>query len=291
MPGPMDGKTVLITGGTAGIGKETALGLLRLDAHVVIAGRNPEKTRAVVDELETTSGNTRIDSLLADLSSMVEVKRLADEYTRRFGSLHVLVNNAGALNMAREVTIDGYERTFATNHLAYFLLANELLPVLAATGNARIVNVASDAHRNQELDFDDLQAERRYFSFGVYGRSKLANVLFTRELAKRVAGRPITANCLHPGFVASDFLSKGGIWNLLQPVANLFAIDEVRGAQTSIHLASSPEVEGRSGGYYAKCRPKHPSRAAQDDAAAARLWDVSEQLVRQALQRGSEPRT
>ena len=280
----MDGKTVLITGGTAGIGKETALGLLRLGAHVVIVGRNPEKTRAVVDELKTKSGNPRVDSMLADLSSMRDVKRLAEEYRRRFAALDVLVNNAGAMNTSRETTVDGYERTFATNHLAYFLLANELLPALEAGAPARIVNVASDAHRNQSLDFDDLQAERRYFSLGVYGRSKLANILFTRELAKRLQGRPITVNCLHPGFVASDFLSKGGIWTLLQPIANLFAIDETTGAQTSIYLASSPEVEGQSGGYYEKRKPKQPSRAAQDDEAAARLWDVSDQLVRDALQ-------
>ncbi len=281
----MDEKTVLVTGATAGIGKQTALALLRLGAHVVIVGRNPEKTRAVVDELKAASGNPRVDALLADLSAMRDVKRLADEYKRRFATLDVLVNNAGGMNTARELTVDGYERTFATNHLAYFLLANELLPVLEASAPARIVNVASEAHRRQQLDFDDLQAERGYFSFGVYARSKLANVLFTRELARRLRGRPVTANCLHPGFVASDFLSKGGIWTLLQPVANLFAIDEASGAKTSIYLASSPEVEGRSGGYYDKCASKEPSRAARDDAAAARLWEVSEQLVRHALER------
>ena len=194
----------------------------------------------------------------------------------------MLINNAGAVNMTRETTVDGYERTFATNHLAYFLLATLLLPQLEAGAPARIVNVSSNAHRYGPLNFDDLMAEKRYIGWLQYGRSKLANILFTRELARRLEGKPITVNCLHPGFVASDFLEKGGFWSFIKPLAYLFAIDETAGAKTSIYLASSSEVVGVSGQYFAKCKRIEPTRAAKDDLAAKKLWDVSEQLTRAA---------
>jgi retinol dehydrogenase-12 len=275
----MDGKLVLITGGTAGIGKQSAIALLQMGAQVVIVGRNPEKTKAVVEELKTRTGSAKVDSLLADLSSLGEIRALAAEFKARFPRLDVLLNNAGGMNPARSTTVDGYERTMATNHLGYFLLANELLPLLEKSGPARIVNVASDAHKGGRLDFDDLMAEKSYFHFRQYSRSKAANILFTRELARRLAGKNVTVNCLHPGFVASDFLSKGGFWGFIKPIAYLFAINEVDGAKTSVYLASSPEVEGVTGKYFVKCKATRPTAFCEDDEAAKRLWELSEKLV------------
>lgn len=275
----MEGRTVLVTGGTAGIGRQAAIALARKGARVVIVGRNPEKTERVRDELRGLTGNDRVESLLADLSVMTEVRRLAAEYTERYESLDVLLNNAGAVNMAREETAEGFERTFATNHLAYFLLANLLLPALQRAPGARVVNVASVAHQMGRIDFDDLQSARSYEAWSVYGASKLMNVLFTREMARRLGDRGPTVNCLHPGFVASEFLSKGGIWKLIKPVGYLFAVTEEKGAETSIYLASSPEVAGVTGKYFAKCREAKPSRAAQDEAAAKRLWEESARLT------------
>jgi NAD(P)-dependent dehydrogenase (short-subunit alcohol dehydrogenase family) len=276
----MQGKTVLVTGATAGIGKETAYGLAKLGARVVIVGRNEEKTKAVVEELKQRSGNADVHFLLADLSRMAEVRRLATEVLARYPTLHVLVNNAGAINLSRVVTSEGLELTFAMNHLGYFLLANLLLPALERGAPARIVNVASDAHRGGKLDFDDLQSEKGYSSFPAYARSKLMNILFSRELARRVKDRGITVNALHPGMVASNFMAKPGLFGTLgHAFMRVFGISVEKGARTSIYLASSPEVEGVTGKYFAKCRERSPSRAAQDDEAARRLWDVSERLA------------
>ncbi len=279
MAGDMTDRLVLVTGSTAGIGRETALELARRGAHVVLVGRNAGKAERVASELRDGSGNRQVDALVADLSSMQAVRQLAAEVKRRYGRLNVLVNNAGGVNMRREVTLDGYERTFATNHLAYFLLTQLLLPELEKGAPARVVNVASAAHNTATLDFDDLMAERRYRAFLQYGRSKLCNILFTRELARRIEGKRITVNALHPGFVASDFLTKGGVWSIIKPIANLFAIDEASGASTSVYLASSPEVDGVTGKYFYKCREKTPSRRARDEEAAQRLWEVSERLT------------
>ncbi|HEX4457852.1 MAG TPA: SDR family oxidoreductase [Polyangia bacterium] len=274
----MNGKRVLVTGGTAGIGKQTGLELAKLGAEVVIVGRNAEKTAAVVEWLRQESGAT-IDSFLADLSSMASIRAFATAFLGKYDRLDVLVNNAGALFPKREVTVDGWERTFATNHLSYFLVTHLLLPALERAERARIVNVSSAAHAAAPLDFDDLMAERsRYRAFRQYGRSKLANIFFTRELARRVAGKQITVNCLHPGFVASEFLAKGGIWTIIRPIGALFAVDVVAGAKTSVYLASSPEVAGVSGKYFDKCKEKQPNKIADNDAAATRLWQVSAQL-------------
>jgi NAD(P)-dependent dehydrogenase (short-subunit alcohol dehydrogenase family) len=247
---------------------------------VIVQGRDAAKTERVAGEVKHESGAGKVDHLVADLSSMQAVRGLAAEVKQRYGRLDVLLNNAGAMNVRREVTVDGYERTFATNHLAYFLLTNLLLPELAKGTKARVVNVASAAHRRGgPLDFGDLMAERGYDMWKQYGRSKLANILFTRELARRVKDQGLTVNCLHPGFVASDFLSKGGLWALIKPIAYLFAIDEVEGAKTSVYLASSPDVEGVTGRYFVKCREAKPRPFAEDDEAALRLWKVSEQLT------------
>lgn len=212
---------------------------------------------------------------IADLSRLAEMKRVSEAILAEESGIDVLINNAGALFSKRQVTQDGLERTFATNHMAYFVVTNMLLPKLAAGG--RIVSTASDAHRGNKLDFSDLQSERRYSGFSVYGKSKLMNILFNRGLARRLDGSGITANCLHPGFVATRFGDESGglfqtIIKLGKPVA---ALSPEEGAKTIVYLASSPEVEGRSGGYYVKNRLAVPTREAQNDADAQRLWDVS----------------
>jgi NAD(P)-dependent dehydrogenase (short-subunit alcohol dehydrogenase family) len=279
MPNDLKGRIALVTGATGGIGRQSALELARLGAHVIIVGRDEKKCERVTREIQEASGNRQVDFLVADLSSMEEVRRLAQQVKQRYGRLNVLLNNAGGVNMKRFLTADGYERTFALNHLTYFLLTQLLLPELEKGAPARIVNVSSGAHKGPQIDFDDVMAERFYSAWLQYGRSKLANILFTREQARRLLGKPITVNCLHPGFVASDFLSKGGVWSLLKPIAYLFAIDEVKGARTSVYVASSPEVEGVTGKYFFKCREATPSRQARDDEAAKKLWEVSERLT------------
>ncbi|MBL8956912.1 MAG: SDR family oxidoreductase [Myxococcaceae bacterium] len=276
----MKDRLILITGSTAGIGRRAAYELAKQGAHVIVQGRDPAKTERVTNELKRETGSEKIDFLVADLSSMKAVRGLAEQVMQKYGRLDVLLNNAGAMNPKREVTVDGYERTFATNHLAYFLLANLLVPALKKGDRPRIVNVASRAHKSGgPVDFDDLMAERGYKGLKHYGKSKTANILFTVELAKRLKADGITVNCLHPGFVASDFLSKGGLWKLIKPIAYLGAIDEVEGAKTSIYLASSPEVEGVTGKYFVKCRPEAPMPYATDEASAKRLWEVSEELT------------
>lgn len=277
--GILSGKRVLVTGATAGIGFETAKALGLLGADVLIVGRSAEKTQATLAELKRLTQAT-FEGFLADLSSLQDIARLGREVLAKYDTLHVLVNNAGGINMSREVTPDGYERTFATNHLGYFALTQALLPALRKAAPARIVNVASEAHRGTELKFDDLMAERSYSGFPVYGRSKLANILFTRELARRLDGSGVTANCLHPGVVDSQFIKrKSGFWKVAGQIGGLFMISSEAGAKTSVYLASSPEVQGVTGQYYDKCRTKKPSARAQDDEAAKRLWDESERLV------------
>ncbi len=289
MTGTMEGKTVLITGGTAGIGKQAALALLQQGAHVVIIGRNPEKTKGVVEELKTRTANPKIDFLLADLSSIAEVRRVAAEFIAKYPRLDVLLNNAGGMFPGRSTTVDGYERTMATNHLAYFVLANALLPVLEKSAPARIINVSSRAHVRGALDWDDMMAEKSYSTWAQYSRSKAANILFTHELARRLKDKQITVNCLHPGFVASDFLAKPGFWSFIKPIAYLFAIDEIEGAKTSVYLASSPEVEGVTGKYFADSREIRPRAFAVDDVAAARLWELSEQWAAKVPPPAAQP--
>jgi len=275
----MAGKRVLVTGATSGVGLETARALARAGAEVIVVGRNPEKTKAVVADLKATTGNHTVSFLLADLSSMAQVRKLAADFLAQFDRLDVLVNNAGLVNPTREVTAEGYEVTFATNHLAYFLLTNLLLPALQKAAPSRVVCVSSEAHRQAKLDFDDLMTER-YSAFKAYGRSKLANILFVRELARRLAGTGVTANAVHPGVVASNFVAgKPGLWGALGRMIGVFMISNEEGAKTSVYLATASEVEGVTGKYFAKGREKTPSKAAQDDEAARRLWEASEQLT------------
>ncbi|MBX7112785.1 MAG: SDR family oxidoreductase [Myxococcaceae bacterium] len=276
----MSGKRVLVTGATNGIGLWAAIGLARLGAEVVVVGRDPARTAQALHQVRAEAGSMQVQSLLADLSSMASVRALAAQVHERYGQLHVLLNNAGGINLNREVTVDGYERTFATNHLSYFLLTSLLLPLLEKTPGARVVNVASEAHRRGPLDFDDLMSDRGYRSFTAYSRSKLANILFTFELARRLQGTGVTANCMHPGVVGTNFLGKNNsVWALLWPIAKLFLLTPQQGAQTAVFLASSPEVNGVTGEYFARSRRKRTRPFAHDVVAAKRLWEVSEKLV------------
>lgn len=276
----LSGKTALVTGATAGIGRETALGLAKLGAQVILVGRSELKARQVTEQLRTLSGNQRIEFLVADLCLMAEVRKLAAEFESRFGTLHALVNNVGAMQLRRQMTAEGLELTFALNHLSPFLLTKLLLPALERGAPSRIVNVSSGAHRGASLDFEDLEARKSYFAYRVYGRSKLMNILFTRELARRTMDKRITANALHPGMVASDFMKKpGGVGFLGNIYMSIFGISCEQGARTSIYLASSPEVAHVTGRYFFKCKERSPSPEAQDDEAARRLWEISEQLT------------
>ena len=277
----MAGKICLVTGATSGIGEVAATALAAKGATVVLVGRNPGKTAATAERIKKEAGNPSVEFLIADLSRQAEVRRLAEEFRAKHDRLHVLVNNAGAMFAERRESADGIELTFALNHLGYFLLTNLLLDTLKASAPSRVVSVASYAHRMvPALDFDDLQFRKKYSGFKVYGASKLANVLFSKELARRLEGTGVTANSLHPGFVATSFVEGNGIlgwW--FRRMANLFAISPEKGAQTTIYLASSPEVEGVSGLYFSKCKPETPAPAGRDEAAARRLWEESEALT------------
>jgi NAD(P)-dependent dehydrogenase (short-subunit alcohol dehydrogenase family) len=276
----MDGKVVLITGATSGIGKVTARELAKLGATVAIVGRDAAKTAAVLDELRRESGSDRISSFLADLSQLSEVRRLAAEVKARHPALHVLLNNAGAVFMSRKLTPDGFEATFGLNHLSFFLLTHELLDLLKSSAPARIINVASRAHQRGKIDFDDLMHARRYAGFMVYSDSKLANLLFTYELARKLEGSRVTVNALHPGVVATNFGMGGGLFSLALKVAQpLIMVSPEEGARTSIYLASSPEVEGVSGQYFVKSKATPSVGQSNDRAIARRLWDVSEKLT------------
>lgn len=276
----MQGKVCLITGASSGVGQATALGLARMGAHVALVSRDAKKGAAVRDALVAASGNQAIDLLQADLSSQESIRQLAQIVLATYPQLDVLINNAGGVQGKRELTADGLERTFAVNHLAYFLLTNLLLDHLKASGAARIVSVSSEAHRMTGIDFANLQGERRYSMWTAYGQSKLANILFTTELARRLQGTAVTANCVHPGFVASRFGTGGGsFWEWGIKLAAPFAISPTQGAQTSIYLASSPQVEGVSGQYFAKCRLAQTTKAAQNADDARRLWEISAQLT------------
>ncbi len=276
----MQGKVCLITGGTNGIGKSTAQELARLGATVVIVGRDVQKTDRVVEEIRTASGNNRVDSLLADLSSQQEVRRLAHEFKSRYSHLHVLLNNAGAVFMQRQLSVDGLEMTFALNHLAYFLLTNLLLDTIKASAPARIINVSSDAHSGGKMEFDNLQGERNY-GVSAYGNSKLANILFTIELAHRLEGTGVTVNALHPGFVNTGFgkNNPGFLMKVIRAVTPLVARSPEKGAETSIYLASSPEVEKLTGRYLHNSKVIPTAPQATDMAVAKKLWDVSAEMV------------
>ena len=277
----MQGKICLVTGATLGIGKVTARALADKSATVVIVGRDAAKTAATVAEIQAQTGNPQVTSIVADLSSQAEVRRTAQEFLAQHDRLHVLVNNAGGMFTSRKVTVDGLEYTFALDHLGYFLLTNLLLPTLQASAPARIVSVASTAHTLGKIHFDDLQSTKGYNGLAVYGQAKLANVMFTYELARRLAGTGVTANTLHPGVVATGFAKNNGpILNfVMSTLARPFQINTEQGAATSIYLATSPEVEGVTGKYFIKSKPVKSSPASYVEADQQRLWEISEQLV------------
>ena len=279
----MQGKIVAATGATSGIGACAVEALARAGARIVFVARDLNRAGATLQKLERIAPGLGHAYYIADLSLMREARRVGAEIAAAEPRLDVLVNNAGALYAQRELTDEGLERTFALNHMSYFTLTAALLGSLKAAPAARIVSTASRAHQGARLDFANLQGERSFNAFGAYSRSKLANILFTRELARRLKNTTVAANCLHPGFVASRFADEAGGWvAMFAGLAKKLAITPEQGADTLIHLAASPEVEGVSGEYFAKRRMVVPSAAARDEAAARLLWEVSEGLMAKA---------
>jgi retinol dehydrogenase-14 len=276
----MAGKTVLVTGASSGIGRATALGLSSMGAHLAITGRDRERTEGAAGEIRAAGGGP-VDVFVADLSSQTEVRRLADEVLQAYPSIEVLVNNVGGYWNTRHVTTDGLEHTFALNHLAAFLLTNLLLDRLRQSAPARVVTVSSNAHGTGRIDFDDLQGEQSYSGSRAYNQSKLANVMFTYELARRLQASSVTANTLHPGVVNTSFGAEDprSIQRLLIPFARPFMKAPAQGAATPIHVASSRDLEPVTGRYFANGKPKRSSKRSYDEAAAARLWQVSAELV------------
>jgi len=276
----MNGKYCLVTGATHGIGVATAAALAAAGAHVLVHGRDLARARAVAAQLSRATGNPHVSAVQADFARLTEVRRLAAELAASLPRLDVLVNNAGMMSAQRATSADGYELTFAVNHLAPFLLTCLLLDRLKASAPARIVVVASGAHRRARLDFGDLMNAKVAGLLPAYARSKLANILFTRALARRLAGTAVTVNALHPGLVNSHLFHDQAVLRVLFALlGRLFMTTAEEGARTSIYLASSPQVEGLSGGYYERCRRVAPSDAAANDADAERLWQESKRLT------------
>ncbi len=279
----MHGKICVITGATSGIGLCTARQLAASGAKLVLIARDPARAERTASELGSL-GAQDVSLHYADLSAIAEMKRVATEIAGAYPRIDVLINNAGGIFGERYVTADGLERTFALNHISYFVLANLLRPNLEAAANengeARVINVASRAHRGEVLDFADLQSEHRYRWFRAYGRSKLANILFTRALAKRLSGSGVTANCLHPGFVATRFGANNSIvLSALVKLAMIVAISPEKGAETIVYLATSPDVAKTSGKYFFRCHPIEPDGPALEDKSAERLWQASVKLT------------
>jgi NAD(P)-dependent dehydrogenase (short-subunit alcohol dehydrogenase family) len=277
---PMRGRVALVTGVTSGIGKVTALALAKRGASLVCVCRDKTRSDAAIAEIKAVSGNTDVQLMLADLSSQSSIRELSAELHRTRPKLHVLVNDAGVVIPERRVTVDGLENTFALNHLGYFLLTRLLLDLLRSSAPARIVNVASEAERMGKIDFDDLQMERGYSPFGAYCRSKLANIMFTYELARRLEGTNVTVNAVHPGPVRTRFGEElGGLWGVAIWLFRPFMRSPEKGAETVIHLASSPDVEGMTGLYWSDRKPMRSIPLSYDEAIQKRLWEVSERLT------------
>lgn len=287
LPLPMQGKTVLVTGATSGIGEHTALSLAEKGARVLIVGRNPERIKATIQNISAVVDHPEIIPFQADLSSIKAVNLVANQILDHTDRLDVLINNAGANFFKKTLSVDGYEMTFAINHLSYFYLTDLLLHLLQNTaetfGEARIVNVSSEAHRKGNINLDDLMFDRRIYEFGgwrAYAQSKLANILFTFELARRLEGGKVTANAVHPGLVATRVAHNNG-WGakLVMKFVQGFSISPQEGAQTSIYLASWPEIQGVTGKYFFRCQELRADKAAYDRDIASRLWEISEELI------------
>lgn len=277
----MTDSAVLVTGATSGIGRATAIGLAAMGWRVAITGRSRQRTEDAAREIGAAGGGRAVDVFVADMSSQAEVRRLADDVLQRLPNLDVLINNVGGYWNTRHVTVEGLEHTFALNHLAPFLLTHLLLDRLRERPAARVVNVASNVHTIGQIDFNDLQAEQAYSGARAYNQSKLANVLFTYELARRLQGTAVTANALHPGVVRTRFGNDdpGRLQRVALPIGRLFMKSPARGAATSIYVATDPTLAGVTGQYFANCRPKASSPRSHDTAVAQRLWQVSADLV------------
>lgn len=275
----LTGKIALVTGASSGIGKETAIDLAKQGATVVCLSRDPERA---AEEIRARSGSQKVETLAADLGTVAGGKKAAAEFLARHQTLHILVNNAGAAYGSRELSADGVERTIALNHLGYFVLTTALLDTLRSSAPARIVSVASRGHKRADLDPDDLAMSKKWSQMLAYGNSKLCNVLFTRELSKRLAGTGVTATCLHPGVVATNIWSASGSigGKLFGLLGAPFMVTPIQGADTIIWLASSADAEGASGDYYIRRKVAPTSATAKDDGLATRLWAVSEKLAR-----------
>ncbi len=279
----MQGKTVLVTGANQGIGKASAVELARCGAKVVLVCRNETKGKAALEEVRAQAKGQPPELLVADLASLADVRRVAGDFRKGHDTLDVLLNNAGLIVPTRRTTVDGIEETFAVNHLAPFVLTSELLPLLRATPSSRIVNVSSEAHRRGKMHFDDLELAKGYGSFKAYSQSKLANILFTYELSRRLDGTGVTANCLHPGVIGSGFgQTYKGVFSVLVKIAKPFLLSPEEGARTSVYLASSPEVAGVTGNYFDKCKPVRSNAVSYDEASWSRLWEVSEAMTSRA---------
>ena len=279
----MNGRTCLITGATDGIGKEAAIELAKKGCNLILIGRNKKKGEKVVKQIRKVADSyVDIDYFTADLMLMKEVSRVSDEVSRKYPKIDVLLNNVGAYFAFRGLTKEGFERTFALNHLGYFLMTKKLLPLVEKSNYKRIVNVSSSAHYGIDFEFDNLNGEKKYSGFDVYKKSKLANVMFTYELAKRVKDKGITANCLHPGFVSTNFGKNNNfLWrNVIRVAMWLTAINVKDGAKTSIHLACSDEVKDITGRFFANCEVKRGSSKAKNEEHNQRLWDISEDYVK-----------
>ena len=278
----MQGKVCIVTGANSGIGKATALGLAQMGATVVMVCRNQIKGEEAQNEIKEKSGNDAVELMLAELSSQESIRQLAENFQQHYQQLHVLINNAGGVNLSRRETVDGLEMTFAVNYLAPFLLTNLLLDKLKASAPARIVNVSSGSHQSGYIKMDDLELEKSYRLMRAYGQSKLALVLFTYELARRLQGTGVTANCLHPGFVATN-IGQNGVGPVGRSIVKLIfsrlGISPEEGAKTSIYLASSPEIEGVTGKYFVKSIPVRSASISYDETLQRQLWEESAKLV------------
>lgn len=272
-------KNAIITGATSGIGRITALAIAEKGARLVLPVRNMAKGEELKQEIGEKTGNTSVELISCHLDSLESIRQFAEEYKQKHDTLHLLVNNAGTWEVKRRESEDGIEMNFAVNHLAPFMLTYLLLDTIKASAPARIVNVSSSAHKQTKMNFDDLEGKKRWSSMRSYGQGKLANILFTRKLAKDLEGTGVTANCLHPGVVSTRLFDKMPL--VFRKIFGLFMITPEKGAETSIYLAASPEVEGVSGGYFVKKKQARPTRHAMDMDVAERLWEVSEEYCRQ----------
>ncbi|MEK7431804.1 MAG: SDR family oxidoreductase [Cyanobacteriota bacterium] len=278
----LKGKICIVTGSNSGIGKVTALEIAKMGATVIMVSRDRNKGEKALEEVRNLSGNKDVELMLCDFASQKSIRKFAEEFKSKYQKLHILVNNAGLILTEKTITEDGIESTFAINHIGYFLLTELLLDVIRESTPARIVNVSSDAHKTGHIDFDDINFERKkYSSIGAYCNSKLANILFTRELAKRLKGTKITVNCLHPGVISSNFGSNtSGILGFLVKIAKPFFTTVEKGAETQIYLATSPQVEDVTGEYFSKKKVAYTTSEANNEGIAKKLWDVSNEMIK-----------